>query len=385
MRDVWQTSPSGPPRRPSTCTSAGCAASSATTAAQPTLITTIRGRGLRFETGRTRRRSEQLTAATVALRPVVPVARLRPRPHARRHRRRPARPDDGPARRRPGAAAAAARRGRGRLGRPGDPRPRWSATTATCDTLATVTDGCAVVTFDHEHVPTEHLHALADAGVAVRPGPGRAGARPGQGRDAASGSPSSACRARATRVVTDAADVAAFGVPVRAQDHPRRLRRQGRVGRPRGRRGAERLRRPPRRPASAAGRGAGRLPPGAVGPGRPLAERPGGGVPGRRVDPARRHLPRGDRPRARPRPRRWPARPSRSRCGSPASSTSPASSPSSSSRPPTGGSWSTSWRCARTTPATGPRTARSPRSSRTTCAPCSTCRSARPRRAPAGP
>ena len=41
--------------------------------------------------------------------------------------------------------------------------------------LRTVTDGCAVVTFDHEHVPTEHLHALSDpvagTGVAVRPGP----------------------------------------------------------------------------------------------------------------------------------------------------------------------------------------------------------------------
>ena len=39
------------------------------------------------------------------------------------------------------------------------------------DTLTRVTEGCAVVTFDHEHVPTEHLHALEDAGLAVRPGP----------------------------------------------------------------------------------------------------------------------------------------------------------------------------------------------------------------------
>ncbi|QZY29986.1 5-(carboxyamino)imidazole ribonucleotide synthase [Nocardioides coralli] len=39
------------------------------------------------------------------------------------------------------------------------------------DTLRTVTGGCSVVTFDHEHVPTEHLHALAGDGVAVRPGP----------------------------------------------------------------------------------------------------------------------------------------------------------------------------------------------------------------------
>jgi 5-(carboxyamino)imidazole ribonucleotide synthase len=38
-------------------------------------------------------------------------------------------------------------------------------------TLRRVTAGAAVVTFDHEHVPTEHLHALAADGVAVRPGP----------------------------------------------------------------------------------------------------------------------------------------------------------------------------------------------------------------------
>ena len=37
--------------------------------------------------------------------------------------------------------------------------------------LRKVTGGCAVVTFDHEHVPTEHLHALAAEGIAVRPGP----------------------------------------------------------------------------------------------------------------------------------------------------------------------------------------------------------------------
>ncbi len=32
--------------------------------------------------------------------------------------------------------------------------------------------GCDVLTFDHEHVPTEHLHALEADGVACRPGPG---------------------------------------------------------------------------------------------------------------------------------------------------------------------------------------------------------------------
>ncbi len=40
------------------------------------------------------------------------------------------------------------------------------------DTLLAVTDGCAVVTFDHEHVPTGHLHALENRGLPVRPGPG---------------------------------------------------------------------------------------------------------------------------------------------------------------------------------------------------------------------
>ncbi|WP_414690266.1 5-(carboxyamino)imidazole ribonucleotide synthase [Nocardioides sp.] len=38
-------------------------------------------------------------------------------------------------------------------------------------TLRSVTEGCQVVTFDHEHVPTEHLRALAADGLAVRPGP----------------------------------------------------------------------------------------------------------------------------------------------------------------------------------------------------------------------
>jgi 5-(carboxyamino)imidazole ribonucleotide synthase len=37
-------------------------------------------------------------------------------------------------------------------------------------TLRAVTAGCEVVTFDHEHVPTDHLHAL-ESDLAVRPGP----------------------------------------------------------------------------------------------------------------------------------------------------------------------------------------------------------------------
>lgn len=39
------------------------------------------------------------------------------------------------------------------------------------DALRRLADGATVVTFDHEHVPPEHLRALEASGVAVRPGP----------------------------------------------------------------------------------------------------------------------------------------------------------------------------------------------------------------------
>jgi 5-(carboxyamino)imidazole ribonucleotide synthase len=39
------------------------------------------------------------------------------------------------------------------------------------DALLRFADGCDVVTFDHEHVPPEHLEQLEAMGVAVRPGP----------------------------------------------------------------------------------------------------------------------------------------------------------------------------------------------------------------------
>ena len=39
------------------------------------------------------------------------------------------------------------------------------------DTLREFAAGCDVVTFDHEHVPPEHLRTLEDEGVALRPGP----------------------------------------------------------------------------------------------------------------------------------------------------------------------------------------------------------------------
>jgi len=37
--------------------------------------------------------------------------------------------------------------------------------------LQRLADGATVLTFDHEHVPTEHLHALQAAGHRVAPGP----------------------------------------------------------------------------------------------------------------------------------------------------------------------------------------------------------------------
>lgn len=39
------------------------------------------------------------------------------------------------------------------------------------DTLRAFAQGCDVITFDHEHVPTEHLRALEADGIPVRPGP----------------------------------------------------------------------------------------------------------------------------------------------------------------------------------------------------------------------
>jgi 5-(carboxyamino)imidazole ribonucleotide synthase len=79
-------------------------------------------------------------------------------------------------------------------------------------TLRTVTDGARVVTFDHEHVPTAHLHALAADGIAVRPGP-----------DALVHAQDKAVMRRRlaeldvpcprNAVVTSMEDVAAFGLP----------------------------------------------------------------------------------------------------------------------------------------------------------------------------
>lgn len=80
------------------------------------------------------------------------------------------------------------------------------------DTLLRITAGCPVVTFDHEHVPTAHLRALEESGVAVRPGPGAL----------VHGQDKGVMRARLAELdipcprnalVTTPADVEAFGLP----------------------------------------------------------------------------------------------------------------------------------------------------------------------------
>ncbi|WP_391858393.1 5-(carboxyamino)imidazole ribonucleotide synthase [Streptomyces silvisoli] len=77
------------------------------------------------------------------------------------------------------------------------------------ETLREFAKGCDVVTFDHEHVPTEHLRALEAEGVVIRPGPEALLRAQDKGamRDAltAIGVP---CPRH--RIVADPADVAAF-------------------------------------------------------------------------------------------------------------------------------------------------------------------------------
>lgn len=77
------------------------------------------------------------------------------------------------------------------------------------DTLRAFAQGCDVITFDHEHVPTEHLRALEADGIPVRPGPDALVHAQDKG----------VMRARLTeigapcprhRIVADPADVAAF-------------------------------------------------------------------------------------------------------------------------------------------------------------------------------
>ncbi|NLU75875.1 5-(carboxyamino)imidazole ribonucleotide synthase [Streptomyces sp. HNM0575] len=84
-------------------------------------------------------------------------------------------------------------------------------------TLRDFARGCDVVTFDHEHVPTEHLRALEADGVAVRPGSGALVHAQDKGvmreRLDALGVP---CPRH--RIVADPADVAAFAREVSSGD-----------------------------------------------------------------------------------------------------------------------------------------------------------------------
>ncbi len=86
-------------------------------------------------------------------------------------------------------------------------------------TLRAFARGCDVITFDHEHVPTEHLRALEADGIPVRPGPDALVHAQDKG----------VMRAKLTeigvpcprhRIVSDPADVAAFaaeGLPEGAE------------------------------------------------------------------------------------------------------------------------------------------------------------------------
>lgn len=77
------------------------------------------------------------------------------------------------------------------------------------DTLRAFARGCDVVTFDHEHVPVEHLRALQAEGVTVRPGPDALVHAQDKGvmraRLAQIGAP-----CPRNRIVADAADVTRF-------------------------------------------------------------------------------------------------------------------------------------------------------------------------------
>jgi 5-(carboxyamino)imidazole ribonucleotide synthase len=80
------------------------------------------------------------------------------------------------------------------------------------ETLRRVTEGCPVVTFDHEHVPTEHLRELEDSGIAVRPGPDALVHAQDKGvMRARLGELGIPCPRNA--LVSTTADVTAFGLP----------------------------------------------------------------------------------------------------------------------------------------------------------------------------
>ena len=251
----------------------------------------------------------------VAGEPASPPRTLR----RRRRRWRPAGPDDG----RAGRRARASRYGCWPRP-PASPPPRSSPTTSSATTptwprSSAWSDGCRVVTFDHEHVPTDHLHALEEAGVAVRPGPealvhaqDKVVMRAGAGR-------AGRARARACRGRLERGRGRRLRLPVRAQDHAAAAttaRASGSSTTADGLRAGVRGRRA--RPASGCSPRSWSTSGGSSRRWWPASpERPGRGVPRRRVHPARRHLPRGRRPGARPGPDAGRARRRSSRCGSP--------------------------------------------------------------------
>ena len=107
------------------------------------------------------------------------------------------------------------------------------------DDLRAFAAGCDVVTFDHEHVPNEHISALAADGVARASRRRRAAVRPGQGaRCARRLDRARACPcprwadlvARHRRADARRRSRAEVGWPVVLKATTRRLRRQGRLG-----------------------------------------------------------------------------------------------------------------------------------------------------------
>ena len=173
------------------------------------------------------------------------------------------------------------------------------------DALRKAGAGAEAITFDHEHVPGEHLRALVEEGHTVHPGP-----------DALLHAQDKlVMRTRLAELGEPVPPFAAVSGPERrpglrrrprlaggAQGRARRLRRARRVDPRRRRAGAEHGRRAAGRRHPAHGRAAGGPAPRARRPAGALAVRAGGGVAGGRDRPGAGHLHRGARPRAGPRP-----------------------------------------------------------------------------------
>ena len=144
-----------------------------------------------------------------------------------------------------GHPAAAARRGAGRLGRPGDPRPRRRRLHRPRHAAA-----------PGRGLPGRHLRPRARADRPPARARGRrrrraarargARPRPGQGGDARGARPDRRAAARGTRSSPTVRRGRRLRLPVRPQDHPRRVRRQGRLVRRHARRSARRRSRPRR-------------------------------------------------------------------------------------------------------------------------------------------